>query len=540
MANRKLFPSYRGPRLPNATARNEAGGVAYEFEARHALAQYAATGCLNAVFYASADDQLAQVLALCEAVDPEFIAQTALYSRRDGAMKDLPALLCAVLSVRGPEFLEAIFDDVIDTGNMLRNFVQIVRSGVVGRKSLGSQPKRLVRRWLDRRQDEQLLRDTVGRRPSIVDVIKMVHPKPLTAARDALYGYLLNRDHDASVLPQLARDLEEYKGADDRRGVEMPDVPFRMLTSLDLAPWEWKAIARKAPWETTRLNLNTFLRHGVFEDRDLVKLIAERLRDRESIRRARALPYQLMVAYQMVEPGMPDAIREALQEALDVALENVPRIDGQVFVFPDISQSMHSPITGHRRGATTAVRCIDVAALVAAALLRTNPRTEVVAFEAQAVPVALNPRDSVLTNANRLASLPCGGTNCSAPLRYLNEKRKSGDLVIYLSDNESWIDSPHYGHWGGGATHTMQEWSAFKARSPQARMICVDVQPYGSTQAQERADIINVGGFSDRVFDLIGAVATGGAAKGYWVDRIQSVKISAAARRLPAAGLGKT
>ena len=32
---------------------------------------------------------------------------------------------------------------------MLRNFVQIIRSGVVGRKSLGTTPKRLVRGWFE-------------------------------------------------------------------------------------------------------------------------------------------------------------------------------------------------------------------------------------------------------------------------------------------------------------------------------------------------------------------------------------------------------
>ena len=66
-------------------------------------------------------------------------------------MKDLPALLCAALSVSGPGLLAEVFDRVIDDGRMLRNFVQIMRSGVVGRKSLGTLPKRLVQAWFDRR-----------------------------------------------------------------------------------------------------------------------------------------------------------------------------------------------------------------------------------------------------------------------------------------------------------------------------------------------------------------------------------------------------
>jgi 60 kDa SS-A/Ro ribonucleoprotein len=186
---------------------------------------------------------------------------------------------------------------------------------------------------------------------------------------------------------------------------------------------------------------------------------------------------------------------------------------------------MHSPATGVRKGSTTAVRCIDIAALVAAAVLRKNPQAEVIPFESDVARVSLNPRDSVMTNAQRLASLPCGGTNCSAPLRYLNSRKAIGDVVIYVSDNESWIDSPCYGRFGGGATETMRQWAEFKRRSPAARMICIDIQPYGHTQAQEREDIVNVGGFSDQVFGLIAEVASGGTEKDHWILAIAATRL---------------
>ena len=384
----------------------------------------------------------------------------------------------------------------------------------------------MVQQWLDARSDEQVFRGSVGNDPSLSDVIKMVHPKPATKSRQALYGYLLGREHDASALPQLVQQFEKYKVAKDRRDLEQPEVPFQMLTALDLADWEWKAIARRAPWQMTRMNLNTFARHDVFADGQMVRLVADRLRDRELIEQAHAFPYQLMMAYLAADAALPAEISEALQDAMEIAIENIPAIEGQVYVFPDVSGSMQSPVTGHRKGATTAVRCIDVAALVAAAVLRKNPRAKVLPFSDNVVPVTLNGRDSVMTNAKTLAALPSGGTNCSAPLRKLNEQRATGDLVIYVSDNESWVDSPRYAGLGSAtATATMRQWEQFKQRSPQAKMICIDLQPYDSTQARERQDIVNVGGFSDQVFELIAAVAAGQTSEGYWVSRIQSVKI---------------
>jgi len=273
------------------------------------------------------------------------------------------------------------------------------------------------------------------------------------------------------------------------------------------------------------MNLNTFARHGVFEVEGMTEVVAERLRNPELVRRARVFPYQLMAAFKSVNEGVPETVREALQDAMEVATESVPEIEGKVYVFPDISGSMHSPVTGYRAGATTAVRCIDVAALVAATVLRKNKGAEVIPFESDVVAVRLNARDSVMTNAEKLARLPCGGTNASAPLAFLNKRKAVGDLVIYVSDNESWVDAPHYGRFGGSATRTMLEWSRFRERNPRARMVCIDVQPYGSVQAKEREDILNIGGFSDRVFDLIAEFARGTLEDGHWTKVIEDVEL---------------
>ena len=517
MANKTLFQTLAG-KFSKADAVNEAGAKAFAFTPKHALAQYAVTGCLNGTFYADAETQLQRVLELASAAGPEFTAQVAVYARQKGHMKDMPALLCAALSVLDAEKLKAVFPRVCDDGKMVRNFVQILRSGVVGRKSLGSVPKKLVQQWLDSRTDEQLFRATVGQSPSLADVVKMVHPRPANPQRAAFYGWLLGREHDAAALPDCVKGFESFKRGETK---DVPDVPFQMLTALSLGQPEWTAIARRAPWQMTRMNLNTFARHGVFSERQVTRLVAERLREPANVRKARVFPYQLMVAHAQADAAVPGEVREALQDAMDVALENVPAIDGRVVVCPDVSGSMQSPVTGHRKGSTTAVRCLDVAALVAAALVRKNRDAEVLPFSDDVVPVRLNPRDSVLTNAKVLAELPSGGTNCSAPLRQLNARKAQADLVVLVSDNQSWVD----GHGGGRSTATMAEWEAFRRRNPNARLVCLDVQPYGSTQAQERADILNVGGFSDAVFEILATFAKGELNGDHWVGVIESLAV---------------
>jgi 60 kDa SS-A/Ro ribonucleoprotein len=186
---------------------------------------------------------------------------------------------------------------------------------------------------------------------------------------------------------------------------------------------------------------------------------------------------------------------------------------------------MHSSVSGYRPGATSAVRCIDVAALFAACILRKNPTAEVIPFESDVVKVAINPRDSIMTNAHKLASLPAGGTNCSAPLRELNRHRSKGDVLIYVSDNESWIDTPYHGRFGGSGTETMKQWNEFASRNEGAKLVCIDIQPYAHTQAKERADILNVGGFSDQVFTLVSEFAAGNLAADHWIGVIEGVEL---------------
>ncbi|MDR2013106.1 MAG: RNA-binding protein [Rhodanobacter sp.] len=525
MVNTQIFQTLRGMLLPAANARNEEGAPAYALDERHQLAQLAATGCLSATFYAQAETQLDEVLALAQKVDATFIAKTAIYARQAGYMKDMPALLAAVLAVRDVTLCAQVFGRVIDNGKMLRNFVQIVRSGAVGRKSLGSRPKKLVQQWLLSANEKQLLNAAVGNTPSLADVVKMVHPKPSQAWRAAWFAWLIGKPFDAAALPPVTQAFERFKQAlaEGAQGdaLALPDVPFQMLTALDLNTAQWAQIARTGSWQMLRQNLNTFARHGVFEVEGMAEHIAGKLRDPQAIAKARVLPYQLLMAFKASDDAVPPAVREALQDAMEAALANVPEFAGRVVVCPDVSGSMSSPVTGRRGSATTRVRCIDVAALVTAAVLRKNPQARVLPFEQQVVnTLRLNPRDCVMTNAQALASIGGGGTNCSAPLALLNKERAEADLVILVSDNESWVDATRR-----GATQTLREWGALKQRNPRARLVCIDIQPYTTTQAAERQDIMNVGGFSDAVFTMIAAFAQGKTRAQHWVEEIEQIPL---------------
>jgi 60 kDa SS-A/Ro ribonucleoprotein len=66
-------------------------------------------------------------------------------------------------------------------------------------------------------------------------------------------------------------------------------------------------------------------------------------------------------------------------------------------------------------------------------------------------------------------------------------------------------------------------WKVFKRNNPKAKLVCIDMQPYGSVQAPDNKDILNIGGFSDTVFTTVANFVKGG--NDHWVDEIQKIEV---------------
>ncbi len=527
MANKSLFASLTS-RLPRANAVNEAGGRAYKLEPKHALAQVAATGTFGNAFYSTADTQLAEVLKLIDEVDDnQYLAKLALYAREKAFMKDMPAALLVALSVRDTELMHRVFDRVVDNGRVLRTVFQMIRSGQFknkagkGRVGLSSSVQRAFQRWLNTASVGKLLSASIGNDPSLRDILRMARPTPKDNARRAMFGWLTDKSIEKwapateADLPVEVQSMIAYRNSESEEAQALiagglDNVRWDLLSDAAKGPKVWAALARKMGPQALRMNLNTLLRHDVLATSAMVDYVAERITDESEIRRSKQFPYQYFAAYLNADDNVPQKIKTALHKAAEIACGNVPELPGPVVIGLDTSGSMSCAVTGHRgRGATSKMRCIDVAALFAAAILRRNPDSVVIPFDTSAYDVKIDPNDSILSIAERLAKYGGGGTDCSLPLVAANQKhakRKFAGIVL-VSDNESWVGTGRH-----GSTGVMTAWEAFVAnqrklagKEANPKLVCIDLQPYQTVQACERADIMNIGGFSDAVFNVISA-----------------------------------
>jgi 60 kDa SS-A/Ro ribonucleoprotein len=542
MANKSLFKSLKSL-LPRADARNEEGAPAYKLPPKQALAQIAATGCFGGTFYAQATAQLDAVRALVNQIDDNlFLAKLVVYAREKGLMKDMPAALLVLLSKREPALARKAFARVVDNGRMLRTVLQMVRSGQFGRKSLSYSLQRAFQRWLNAASVEKLLSASIGSEPSLRDVLRLARPTPPDNERRALFGWLTDKPVEKwapateADLPEQVRALASYRVAATAEA--QVEILGRLKARWDLLAdaakdaTVWKAIARQMGPQALRMNLNTLVRHGVLSEaagNETIEYVAGRLADAEEIRRSRQFPYQFLTAYLNAGAEVPQKIKAALHQAAEIACGAIPALPGPVVIGVDVSGSMRSAVTGNRgRGATSKMRCVDVAALFAAALLRRNPDSLIIPFDDRLHDVRLDPQDTILSLAERLAAYGGGGTNCSLPLMAANITNRRRKFVgcILISDQESWIGTGRH-----GSSAVMTAWQEFVKNQVALyglefagpRLVCIDLQPYATTQAPDRSDILNVGGFSDAVFEVVAAFFTADPTR--FVTEIEAVEL---------------
>jgi 60 kDa SS-A/Ro ribonucleoprotein len=528
----KLFSTKKPTPVVNTF--NKAGGTAYQMSDEQALAQLVCTGALGDTFYISAEQQLDDLLSVASRCSATYLAQAAIYGRQHAFMKDTPAILLACLASlskvddRAREILRKTFFQVVDNTRMLRNFVQIIRSGKTGRRSLGTLPKKLVANWLNSQSVEQLFRNSTGNDPSLADVVKLSRPLPSTPEYRAFYGWLIGKEVEG--LPQVVRDYEAFKTA--LAAGENPSIPSNvppeMIQGLPgMGIDQWTQLARTGNWHWTRMNLNTLIRHGALKSLETMEIVAQRLCDSTIIKKVNVFPYQLLTTFQNADVEEYPSISRALHAATEFAVSNVPEIAGDVIVAVDTSGSMQTPVTGARRAANgkaipaSKTTCLEVAALVAAAIVRKNPTAGVIQFDTQANWFRPNKNESVLALAKRIARRG-GGTAISSALQLILETNTKVGLLVIVSDNESWADfSPVH----RGKTPTAALWEQIVQKNPGAKLICLDLVPNTTTQVPNCCSGLNIGGFSDKVFDLIAKFNNNQLHRDGWVQEIKNIPI---------------
>lgn len=190
---------------------------------------------------------------------------------------------------------------------------------------------------------------------------------------------------------------------------------------MDAAVWE-AVIPSMGPMALLR-NLRNFDEAGVCDE--VAVRVAARLSDPAEVARSRQFPFRYLAARRHA-PSPRWAL--PLEQALDHALANVPRLTGRTLILVDRSDSMFWDTLSERSRLTRA----DAAALFGAATALRAEQADLVEFGWSSAVVPFRPGEPVLDVLKRFHSL--GGTHTATAVR---AHYKGHDRVLIVTDEQA-------------------------------------------------------------------------------------------------------
>ena len=140
----------------------------------------------------------------------------------------------------------------------------------------------------------------------------------------------------------------------------------------------------------------------------------------------------------------------------------------------------------------------QVAGLMALSIYKKNPHAKIITFDTAVrdYTSSMNPRDSIVTNLNRI-NFNGGGTDCAAAVNHVLKNDMPCDLMIMISDNMAWRE------YQSGSRSTKQLWDEVLRKNKQAKFVMLDLQHGMTSQQPQQKSVLHVGGFTDSLFTLI-------------------------------------
>ena len=261
---------------------------------------------------------------------------------------------------------------------------------------------------------------------------------------------------------------------------------------------------------------------------EMVEFVAGRVADADEIRSARQFPYQYLAAYLNADDGLPQTIKEALGAAAEIACGNVPELPGPVVIGLDVSGSME--FAGHgpprpRRNEQDSLRRRGGAVRGGHPAPQPGQRCHSVRYvrvcdDGRGKESILEPGGAAGEVRRRRHELFAAVARGDQRFRDQTVRRlRAGQRQRKLDRRRP----PRFDGGDDGVAGLRATTRRGCRRHRRPKLVCIDLQPYATTQAPERADILNVGGFSDAVFGVVSGFLSGDASR--FVKEVEMIEV---------------
>jgi 60 kDa SS-A/Ro ribonucleoprotein len=531
-STRKTPQSQVIPGRQDDMAPNNAGGVAFTIDPWSRLDRFIVLGAEGGTFYIGEREltvRNATTILECIKLDGVRVVNRIVEISQAGrAPKNDPALFALALCASNgdAETKQAAFAALPKVARIFTHLARLVEDGKALR-GWGRGWQNAVGSWYNDKEPHRLAYQVVKYRNrdgwTHRDMLRVAHPKPPTAAHDALYSYIVRGEnviHDGLDIiigferAQAAENEKQIVGLIDTYGLTREMIPTQFLNS----PKVWAALLVNMPMTAMIRNLGKMSNVGLLAPMsDAAHVICERLRDTDRITKARVHPLSVLVALKIYEQGHgmrgklswePVAqVVDALDDAFYGAFGNVEPTGKRVMLALDVSASMTGP---NIAGMPIAPR--EGSAAMALVTARTEAQHMFTVFSSGGTDfrnsrrsgistISLSPRQRLDDVVKQLSGFPHGGTDCALPMIYAQEKGMLIDLFVVFTDSETWA----------GHIHPSQALQEYRNKvNPGARLCVVGMVSNGFSIADPNdAGMLDVVGFDTATPNLIAGFGRG-------------------------------
>lgn len=473
-------------------------GTGRKAEAREELAMLALSTFLGDSFYETSQDTLARMYRLVQEVPQEYVTQLARVARQEFNMRATPAALIGFhLLAFGQPKDGRVIRDVYFRGDELGDTLSVVTRYSDNSKVIPSAARfsrAVIQSQLNERKALRYMRS--NREWSLDKLIRISHARSEATERQrALYNFVLRWHSEGSLrkawdaTPESDREHLQTIGK-AVNGEDAGEVSWERSRS---AGSDWKSLVSDMGYMALLRNLRNFMEDtSLADDNEFWDYVTTRIADPEEVARSKQLPFRFLSAYRALPRGHRKygKVSQAVSDALDASVGNLPRLNGRTLIVADVSGSMEWGRVSGQSDITYA----DVATLFAAAMFQSQD-ADVVAFASTARKMELSKNDSILTNQSKIAKANVGGgTSLHAAFRAITDVNEYDNIVIF-SDMQVHDDAktPLKGYKGNVFSVNL---AAYEAQ----------LQTVGSR-------FYAIGGWSDATVKLMGALSSGSLVK---------------------------
>lgn len=433
------------------------------------------------------------------------------------ARKNPAIFVLALARVYGDEQTRLAMYDVIRRGKLIRTLSQmyqllntIKQVSESGKITWSSGFKKAIEAWLDSFNDRKFAMQAVkyrGRsfgkhRITLHNLMRMVHPRPMSETRNILYDWVGSMADEATshsdihgYMKHLAsgaqRELDADNVFDYAAGfseLQFTDNPKRVVELIanygytwEMIPNSWysdsKHTERQEIWKallglpaysfTPRLNedgtvkwrmpMTALIRnlprlgsYGLLPEvggRDVVSYVIDQVTNEEAIIRAGVHPIRMLQALRGYGSGynrnlnwdVNPRIVDALDDAFYLSFGAVEPTNKRVGYFIDVSGSMG----WNNCLGLEDINARDASAVLTMVLARREPEFLVRAFQTNLTKFDVTPRMTLNAVIDKMSRMDFGGTDCSLPMSWAYDNNIELDAFVILTDNETWAGGTH-------------------------------------------------------------------------------------------------